>query len=228
MSSEVTAIHDLEQRLRTIVPVLDITQQRVAAELTRLLSYGAPVTPERVADALHVSSTVVTSALGGLRSVVLDDHGRAVSCCGLTVRETAHRLEVDGRMAYTWCAWDALVLPELLGRPVRATSRCPASGDAIAVEVRVDGTHNADPETTVMSFVMPDVDWGSDIAASFCRHVHFFASAELCTHWLEHHRQAFLLPLEAGCRFARMATRAGFPDLALPLPGPPGETAQRA
>ncbi len=35
---------------------------------------------------------------------------------GLAIAETKHRLEVDGRALYTWCAWDSLFLPEILQR----------------------------------------------------------------------------------------------------------------
>jgi alkylmercury lyase len=63
-----------------------------------------------------------------------DRDGRLVGF-GLTLRPTPHRVELDGRTLYTWCVPDTLLLPVLLGRPVRVEARCFATGDPVRVEV---------------------------------------------------------------------------------------------
>ncbi|MCQ4438245.1 organomercurial lyase, partial [Clostridioides difficile] len=44
-----------------------------------------------------------------------DDYGNVVGY-GLTLRETPHTFEVDGRRLYTWCAFDTLFFPALIDR----------------------------------------------------------------------------------------------------------------
>ena len=37
----------------------------------------------------------------------------------------SHRFEVAGRTLYTWCAWDSLFLPQILGQEAEVESTCP-------------------------------------------------------------------------------------------------------
>ena len=210
------AREDMRESLRRTVPALDITQQRVAVALAALLTEGEPVREERVADALGLSRGAVRDAVGGLRTVVRDERGNVTGCCGLTLSATPHRLAVErtaGARLHTWCAWDALLLCGILGRPIRSTSRCAVTGEPIEVDARPDGTYAARPPATVMSFVMPDLAARS-IFETFCRFVRFFSSAAACREWLPQDYDVLVLSLGEACDLARTVNGACFPVMA--------------
>ena len=85
-------------------------------------------------------------------NVELDDHGRVVAFSGLSLTPTAHRFTVAGRTLYTWCAWDTLFLPALLGQSARVESPCPITGTAVRLEVEPSGVRDVDPEEVWVSF----------------------------------------------------------------------------
>jgi hypothetical protein len=202
-------IEDIEARLLKTMPALTATQQRVVVTVVRLLAEGTPVAVGEVAGALGLDDETVDAAVAPLQTVVRDESGRIVACCGVTVRETACRLDSDAGRAYMWCAWDALVAPELLERDVRAVSTCPATGERLCLELRRHGEILARPPGVVLSFVVPDPS--PDIARSFCRFVRFYASAAAAA---GDARDAGLLvlSLEDGRRLARAVYRARFPE----------------
>src|SRR2546422_6561781 len=63
------------------------------------------------------SSDVCSSDLKAF--VYPDDEGRVLGFGGLAAAPMHHRLEVDGRTLWTWCAWDSLFIPEILGKRAR-------------------------------------------------------------------------------------------------------------
>jgi alkylmercury lyase len=98
--------------------------------LLRLLADGQPVSIEDLAEAAGRPVDDVRQTVASLPDVELDDEGRIVGY-GLTLRETPHRFEVDGKRLYTWYALDTLVFPGLLGRTARIESPCHGTGTTI-------------------------------------------------------------------------------------------------
>ena len=88
---------------------LEIIQPTLA-----LLARGKPASPEEV-----------RAALDRFPSVDWDEQGRVVGL-GLTLQLTPHRLEVEGRTLFAWCALDALLFPVLLRQPASIESRAGA------------------------------------------------------------------------------------------------------
>ncbi|MBB4517474.1 hypothetical protein GGD68_006277 [Paraburkholderia fungorum] len=76
----------------------------------------------------------VTAALEQAASAKWDDDGNVVGY-GLTLRETPHTFEVDGRLLYTWCAFDTLFFPALIDRTAHVVSRCAATGVPVSLTV---------------------------------------------------------------------------------------------
>jgi alkylmercury lyase len=68
--------------------------------LLRLLADGEPVSIEDLAAAAGRRVDDIRQTVASLPDVELDDHGRIVGY-GLTLRETPHHFEVDGKRLYT-------------------------------------------------------------------------------------------------------------------------------
>jgi alkylmercury lyase len=187
---------------------LDDTDCRLQAALLRLLADGQPTEPARLAQRAGQATADVLARLGGWHGVQTDDEGRIVAFRGLTVVETPHRLRVGGRTLYAWCAWDTLFLPELIGRAAEIESTCPATGQAISLRVGPEGPSDVSPATAVLSFILPGSAQGDDSIESFCRFIHFFASAEAADEWTRQYPGTFVISVEQGFEIGRRTNAA--------------------
>ena len=75
--------------------------------LLRQLAMGGPVSREKLAGALGWSGARVATVLEQAPGTEYDDEANIIGL-GLTLRETSHVFEVDGRHLYTWCALDRI------------------------------------------------------------------------------------------------------------------------
>jgi alkylmercury lyase len=169
----------LAQHMLAAYPRLDEFEQRLSLALYRELARGAPVTPQELAERVDASSNEVALRLQKWPAVRRDEQQRIVGYWGLTIVPTRHRLRVGTRDLYTWCAWDTLFLPALLGVRAEVHSTCRATGAPVRLTVGPEAPEAPVPPNLVLSFVLPDASaLRHDVVASFCSHVHFFLSAE--------------------------------------------------
>jgi alkylmercury lyase len=152
--------------------------------LLRLLADGQPVSIEDLAATAGRPVDDIHQTIASFPDIELDDQGRIVGY-GLTLRETPHHFEVDGKCLYTWCALDTLVFPALLGRTARIESPCHGTGTTVRVTVGPTGVTSVDPATAVVSIVV--FDKPDSIRGAFCDHVHFFESTQSAQGWLDEH-----------------------------------------
>ncbi|MGH2871579.1 MAG: organomercurial lyase MerB, partial [Solirubrobacteraceae bacterium] len=185
-------------------PVEDLA---IAAAAIAELAEGEPVDVAQIAARADRPAPGVLDFLR--RSPAeFDDDGRLVGF-GLTLRPTPHRVELDGRVLYTWCAPDTLELPVMLGKPVRIESPCFATGETIRIGVDPDGVRAVDPEQAVVSIVTPD-DCLSDFRERACDEQHFFASAEAAAGWQAERPGAIVVPVHDGFALTRGLTARWF------------------
>ena len=194
----------------------DEKSQRVLLGLYRLLSAGSPLSLEDVADQLGESRENVANALGKIpqSSVEYDGDVRIVGFGGLTLNKTRHRLRVDGRTLHTWCAFDTLFAPGLLGKRVEISSSCPVTDTSIRLTVDADGVRETAPATTVLSFVTPDADdYQIDIRSAFCCHVNFLESEAAAARWAAANDSALFLSIAEGFALGRIRNGTRFSEL---------------
>src|SRR3546814_10048037 len=100
---------------------------------------------------------------------------------GLTVSRTAHQMTVNGRRLWTWCAYDTLFLPTLLGETGEIETRDPETGRVIRLTVSPNGIEAAEPAGAMASIVAPHL-WDQTSAdllrASACHIMSFVARSE--------------------------------------------------
>ncbi len=218
-SSEV----DFDRLVDTVLDVLGgftPDEQRLAGALYGQLALGEPVDVEVLAKAHCVSPSDVSALLHGPRlerMVYYDDDRRLIGFGGLAVVPMKHEFEVDGHTLYTWCAWDSLFIPEILGRSARVTSPCPQTGTAIRLTVTPDGVTSVEPPEVVVSFLLPDGDEfkarAENVMAHFCHYIFFLASPQAATAWTAEHPGTFALTLDQAFELGKRKNAAQFADV---------------
>ncbi|HZE91347.1 MAG TPA: organomercurial lyase MerB [Rhizobacter sp.] len=165
--------------------------------LLREIAKGSPVSREKLAAVLGWPLGRVAAALDQTPNTEYDDDGNIVGM-GLTLRETPHVFEIDGRRLYTWCALDALMFPALIGKTACVQSHCAATGASVSLTVTPDEVRNVNPEGAAVSLVLPDAS--SDVRGAFCCHVHFFASTSVADGWAAKHKGTIVVCVEDAFR----------------------------
>jgi len=183
-------IDQLASDLLGRLPVITREEQRLGVEIYRQLAEGRPVALSRLAQALRTTTGDIAKLLKGPNLQPLtyaDEEGRIIGFGGLAVAAMPHRFIVDGRTLYTWCAWDSLFIPGILGRPADVSSPAPESGSRIRLTVTPNGVQNVEPQTAVMSFLLPSAETFQADAlkamASFCHFIFFFPTPEAAAAW---------------------------------------------
>jgi alkylmercury lyase len=203
----------LASALVAATPSLSEDDQRLFLTLYRLLAAGGPVAATDLADSAGQPLDAISDTLEQLPGVFTDDDQRVIGFWGLSIRPMPHRLTVNGRTLYAWCAWDTLFLPELLGTSAEVESTCPTTGQQI--NLTVDGTEvtSRHPAETVLSFLHRDEPFDADTITTFCHYVHFFANPESAAEWTSRHEGTFTLSLADGSAIARLTNRARYPAI---------------
>jgi len=204
-------LEELASELVAAMPGLEEKEQRVAVELYRLLAEGVPVSRERLAGRAGLPPARVAELLERWPGVYTDEEGRVVGFWGLAQPTMPpHRFEVEGRELSTWCAWDALFLPVILGKAARVESTCATTGEVVRLSVGPGGIEESSPPGVVLSFLRRKEKFDADVILDFCHHVLFFASPEAGREWTSKHEGAFLLSVEEGFELGRLVVERQF------------------
>ena len=164
------------------------------------------MSPTGVAKALSIPLARVEAVLaeGTLSAAENDKAGRIVSFGGLSLRPTAHRFQVGDQALFTWCAFDTLFLPQVLGKRAKVESTCPVSGQQIRFAVTSEGVEQCTPEAPFVSLLAPGARrLKDDLRGSFCGHVHFFSSGKAASDWISNRTGPVILPLAEALEVAR-------------------------
>ncbi|MCH8047982.1 MAG: alkylmercury lyase [Planctomycetes bacterium] len=200
-----------KMRIADLLPRFDADESRLAIKLLHLVAIGHPVSrhlAEQTATRLRVHPD--GAALLVDRTCEFDTDGNIVGILGLSQRPHPHHFQVNGRKLSTWCAWDALFLPALLGQTAEVESTCPATKASIHARITPDKVENIQPSAAVVSMVLPNqigkTRDSAEIRNTFCCHVHFFVSQESAAEWIAvKNHDMKLLSVEDGFELGRLA-----------------------
>jgi alkylmercury lyase len=197
--------------LQPHLPSFSPEEQRTAVTLYRELAKGRPVDEARLACALGMSTAEARAlfqreSIKGL--VYADSRGLVLGFGGLAAAPTMHH------DLSTWCAWDSLFIPEILGRPARVASCDPESGEHVHLIVTPERIEWVEPSEAVISFVRPDMQiFGTSAAkvmARFCHFIFFFASRSSGERWTAKKPGTFLYSLDEAFALAKRSNLNNF------------------
>lgn len=200
-----------------LLPKLSEREQVISLGLYRLLAEGLPVSRQQLATALNLPVDVVKETLTQWWGVYYDGEERITGYWGLALPQMAHRLLIDGKTLYAWCAWDTLFIPELLGQTVRVESNCPKTRRRIQLTVAAQGVSDLDPPGAVMSLLTPEAaKVRENVVENFCHYVHFFHSSEAGENWISEHPGTFLLSIEEAYALGKGKNAAQYKETLAP------------
>ncbi len=211
---EGATIEEMADAIRSAMPQLDATDQRIAIGTYRLLAEGEPVSTEAIAQATNNPVGRVEEALNSWPGVYRDGEGRVVGFWGLAIAklEAEYRFLIDGKTSYAWCALDTLFIPALLGKTVSVEATDPVTGERVSLVVDQNGVRDLTPSGAVVSMVIPDGPFGYDVIESFCSKVLFFGSEKAGASWTAEHEGTTLLSVQEAFELGRGSKRV-YPDI---------------
>ncbi len=183
---------------------LDAPAQRMVVTMYRLLADAKPVSAARFGDALQLSREMVDHIIAMLPPGALDrdEEGNVIAFAGLTLKQTEHRMEIDGKTLHTWCAFDTLFLSALLRKSAEITSKNPVSGEPVHFTFGPGGYNGSGD--IVMSLVKTSPEqMRNNVRAAFCHSVYFFGDADVATPYLEEHPDLVTIPMSDAITLAK-------------------------
>jgi alkylmercury lyase len=215
MRREAERLDSLALAVAKAVPDFDEEQQRIAVAVYRRLAEGTPAPASDVAERAETSVQTVKELLATWPGVFLDSQKQVVGFWGLTIHKLSptHRLHLSGRELFAWCAWDTLFLPGILAATLDVQSVCPTTGETISLVVAPSGVVETSHPDAVVSFLLPDRDFDTDVIQSFCHFVYFFASAEAGEAWTAQYPGTFLLSLQDAFDLGQRVNALNFPSV---------------
>ena len=204
-------IDSLATAVAMAVPDFD---ERIALAVYRRLAEGSPAPAADIAERAGAPVERVHELLAAWPGVYLDEHENVIGFWGLTIARLSptHRLEVDGRELFAWCAWDTLFLPGILDATARVDSACPMTAETISLLVSQARILETSHPEAVVSFLTPDEHFDADVIQSFCHFVHFFTSPDAGEAWAADHSGTFLLSLDDAFELGRRVNALNFPS----------------
>jgi alkylmercury lyase len=190
--------------------------QRLSVVLYRLLGRGAAVPREALAAATGLPPERVDALADALPPSSLERgaDGAIVAFGGLSLAPTRHSFVAGGIQLHTWCVFDALFLPEILGQPAVLRTRCPASGAEFVVALLPGALAEPSPPGSVMSIVAADRSaCCASIRHGFCDHVSLFRDEAAFAAWSRGRSDVSCVTLEEAQRLARARNRRRYPDM---------------
>jgi alkylmercury lyase len=171
---------------------------RVTIRTMQALAEGKPVSPERLAGIwempLNQVEAVLASAVASGRAET-DSNGDLVGGV-LSLVPTSHRISLDGKQIYAWCAYDAMYAPGVVGKTARIASEDPITGEPIEVTLTPAGVEEVRPEGAVISIVGPETDMRGGSDSPRCSQMRFFASRDSAHRWLRGRADVSILTVE--------------------------------
>ncbi len=195
-----------------IPPEFGEENSRLLIKMWRVLGQGRPVTQDMTAQVTSGLGMSFEAADEFLRqSTERDSDDNIIGLLGLSLNQDwAHKLIMNGTTFRTWCAWDTLFLPAMLGEEVVVESDSPVSGTTVRLTVTPEGVRSASPEGAVVSIatIDPEIHDVSSVEAiwsNFCHQVFFFASMDEASVWAEGKSNIQLVSVADGFEVGRLA-----------------------
>lgn len=178
---------------------------RVTFKTMQALAEGKPVSPEQLAEIWEMSHDQVDGILKRATAngqAQVDNQGYLVGGV-LSLVPTSHRISINGKELFAWCAYDAIYTPGVVGKTAEIVSMDPVTGDKIRMSITPSGVMNLQPEGAVVSVVSAKTDMRAGPTSPRCSQQLFFGSRDSAEKWLQDRTGVLILTIEEVFEIAR-------------------------
>jgi alkylmercury lyase len=183
-------------------------QEDLCRPIVQQIARGKPVTLATLQTSLQVSQNELEQRLAKLPPDVEFDQAGNIVGLGATLVPTSHRFQMGGKLLYTWCAFDTVLIPPSLHIEAQVQSTCPDTGQPITFVATPEGTVlDLLPTSSVMSLIMP-AERGDCTRATFCQQSLFFQSEQAASAFLADHPEVLLLSVEDAAYVGRLVAQS--------------------
>jgi len=178
---------------------------RVTVRTMQALAKGKPVSPDQLAKIWEMPLEQVRSILAGAVAggqAEIDSKGDLVGGV-LSLIPTGHRISMDGKQLFAWCAYDAIYAPGVVGKAARIASSDPITGEPISMTITPAGVEHVEPEDSMVSVVGGEMDMRGGPKSARCSQMLFFASRASAQQWLQGRVDVSILTVEEVFEIAR-------------------------
>jgi alkylmercury lyase len=145
--------------------------------------------------------SVLTGAVAAGRAEI-DPNGDLVGGV-LSLIPTDHRISMDGKQLFAWCAYDAIYSPGVVGKTAQIDSKDPITGAPIRITITPTEVADVHPEASVVSVVGGETDMRGGPESPRCSQMLFFESRESAQTWLQGRANVAILTVEEAFKIAR-------------------------
>ena len=208
--------HDLDKLSDFFVstfPHMNHGEQVLARTIYQQLALGEPLSLQQLAGITEQAVDTIKETLENWGGTFYNDDGNIIGFWGIAIGETPHRIQMNGRDSYTWCAWDTLFIPELVGATAQVTSICATTDKTISLTVTPQGILSTQPDIW-LSFLLPyEKAVRENVTTSFCHFVHFFSSKTAGEAWTAQNKGTFLLNLDKAFEVGKKVNATRYADV---------------
>ncbi len=198
----------LETIAERLLEQLRCEQEDLCRPIVQQVTRGKPVTPASLRASLQVSQDELEHRLAKLPPDVEVDRAGNIVGLGVTLVPTSHHIQLGGRVLYTWCAFDTVLLPPQLDVEAQVQSTCPVTGQPITFVATPEGViRDLSPASSVMSLVVP-AQRSDCTRATFCQQSLFFQSERAASAFLAEHPEALLLSVKEAAYVGRLVAQS--------------------
>ena len=187
-------------------------QEDLCRPIVQQITRGKPVAPATLRASLQVSQNELEQRLAKLPPDVEFDQAGNIVGLGATLVPTSHRFQMGGKLLYTWCAFDTVLIPPSLHVEAQIQSTCPVTGQPITFVVTPEGTvQDLFQASSVMSLIVP-AERGDCTRATFCQQSLLFQSEQAAATFLAGHPDVLLFSVEEAAYVGRLVAQTSSVD----------------
>jgi alkylmercury lyase len=201
----------LETMAKRLSVLLYCEQEDLCRPIIQQVARGRPVTKVDLQVSLHLSPDELERRLAHLPDTEFDQQGNILGW-GVTLLPTSHQFQLDGKVLYTWCAFDTVLFPPSLQRSAQVQSSCAQTGHPIAFVATPEGVvKNLTPAGSAMSLILP-AGRSECVRETFCSQSLFFQSEQAASPFLAAHPEAILLSVEEAALVGSWVAQSRFTE----------------
>jgi len=188
---------------------LQCEQEVLCHSILHQVSRGKPLAKASLATSLQISQNELEQRLARVLDTEFDRDGNIIGW-GVTLMPTRHRFQLDGKVLFTWCAFDTVLFPPSLGQAAKVSSTCPITEQPIRFMATPEGVvRGLIPAHSVLSLIIPATRQDC-VRAMFCEQSLFFATARAASRYLAVHPEAMLLSIEEAATVGKRVAASRF------------------